>query len=139
MALTKAKMIELLQHGDFDDIIGAAAILTKLKTVDGPGSELDADKLDGLHATDFGILQKKQGYATTFEHTFDPNSFSVVFMGAGSANRYGIYLISTDSTLAQTPQAMGTAPTNITSVVVSGLKITWTGTSNFRAVAMRLV
>ena len=31
----------------------AADVLTKIKTVDGPGSGLNADLLDGHHATDF--------------------------------------------------------------------------------------
>jgi hypothetical protein len=33
--------------------LGAAAILTQIKTVDGPGTGLDADLLDGKHASEF--------------------------------------------------------------------------------------
>lgn len=35
----------------------AADVLTKIKTVDGSGSGLDADLLDGAHATDFNKIQ----------------------------------------------------------------------------------
>lgn len=36
-----------------DDNISASSILTKIKTVDGTGSLLDADTVDGSHASDF--------------------------------------------------------------------------------------
>jgi hypothetical protein len=46
----------------------AADVLTKIKTVDGPGSGLDADLLDGLNSTDFVNLTTAQtiGGAKTF-------------------------------------------------------------------------
>ncbi|WP_353106274.1 pyocin knob domain-containing protein [Acetoanaerobium noterae] len=38
---------------DLDQLVSAESILTKIKTVDGASSGLDADLLDGKHATDF--------------------------------------------------------------------------------------
>ena len=45
--------------------IGASDILTELKTVDGAGSGLDADLLDGQHASDFAAASHTHSDATT--------------------------------------------------------------------------
>lgn len=47
----------------------AAGILTKIKTVDGDGTGLDADKLDGLDATAFALASHTQLAATISDST----------------------------------------------------------------------
>lgn len=42
-------------------VISAEEILTKLKTVDGEGSELDADTLDGKHGSEFATKEDIEG------------------------------------------------------------------------------
>lgn len=47
----------------------ASGVLTKIKTVDGDGSGLDADKLDGLDATAFALASHTQASSTISDST----------------------------------------------------------------------
>lgn len=48
-----SQMAQKVSATDLDQLVSAESILTKIKTVDGASSGLDADLLDGKHATDF--------------------------------------------------------------------------------------
>jgi signal peptidase I len=63
---------ELIFNKFTNVIISASDILTKLLTVDGSGSGLDADLLDGLDSTQFAILTQNNVF--TNENTFKSNS-----------------------------------------------------------------
>lgn len=58
------------------DSYTAADVLTKIKTVDGTGSGLDADLLDGLNSTALAILANANFYAAlqTFQQGIEVNS-----------------------------------------------------------------
>ncbi len=67
--LTKIKTVDLLdgQHGSYylpASSYTAADVLAKIKTVDGAGSGLDADTVDGKHASDFMSAIKVYGNVT---------------------------------------------------------------------------
>ncbi|WP_336981601.1 hypothetical protein [Altererythrobacter fulvus] len=49
-----------------DDLVAAAALFAKIVTVDGAGSGLDADMLDGYHAADFDRVTGKSLAATGY-------------------------------------------------------------------------
>lgn len=49
-----------------DDLVAAAALFAKIVTVDGAGSGLDADLLDGYHAADFDRITAKSHAATGY-------------------------------------------------------------------------
>ncbi|HCY39950.1 MAG TPA: hypothetical protein DHV48_01090 [Prolixibacteraceae bacterium] len=58
MAIGDIKIVKENASGGYDEVLlstvyNAADVLTKIKTVDGSGSGLDADKLDGKHASEF--------------------------------------------------------------------------------------
>jgi hypothetical protein len=53
--------------GAVDNHVSASTILTKIKTVDGASSGLDADKLDGLHGSAYALAAS--GMATTLSTT----------------------------------------------------------------------
>lgn len=89
MAITQEKNIEMLEKladGNFKikypktkdtQVIGletSQKILDKIKTVDGVGSGLDADLLDGKHASDFQLSNKTYGFT-------DYNSEPITFAG----------------------------------------------------------
>ena len=51
----------------------AADVLTKVKTVDGAGSGLDADTVDGLHSTD--VVETSDGVTTNLNTEYDAKMF----------------------------------------------------------------
>ena len=51
----------------------AADVLTKVKTVDGSGSGLDADTVDGLHSTD--VVETSDGVTTNLNTEYDAKMF----------------------------------------------------------------
>lgn len=58
MAIGDIKIVKENASGGYDEVLlstvyNAADVLTKIKTVDGSGSGLDADTLDGKHASEF--------------------------------------------------------------------------------------
>ena len=59
--------VETLENKDYD--ITASSVLTKIKTVDGEGSGLDADTLDGKHAADFAYLDHTHSQYALTSHT----------------------------------------------------------------------
>jgi len=48
-----SQLAQKVSENDLDQLVSANSILTKIKTVDGAGSGLDADLLDNKHAEDF--------------------------------------------------------------------------------------
>jgi len=53
----------------------AADVLTKLLTVDGAGSSLDADTVDGKHASDFDAAGTAASEVSTHESTYDHTAY----------------------------------------------------------------
>lgn len=86
--------------------IQASDVLNTLKTVDGSGSGLDADTLDGFHAmgTSGNVLQKK-GYTVAYitpswcrlakfgSTGTENNTDTAFFLHSSYSNRYGILII----------------------------------------------
>jgi hypothetical protein len=140
MALTKEKLRELIESGDFDDLLvmlsdyTAANILAKLKTVDGAGSGLDADTLDTLHAADFGRVTSST-WTTSFVLTCAENALYFVICSNTSGTRFGVY------TAAYAPGA-GYIHTieaiNMNEPSISGNQFTFSAGNTFLASAMRI-
>ena len=77
----------------------AAEILTAIKTVDGSGSGLDADTVDGLHSS--GIVETSDGIAGNLDTEYDAQMFgwSTSTTGKPAANYgQGISIVSSGKT-----------------------------------------
>jgi len=90
----------------FDDF-SAANVLTKLLTVDGPSSGLNADLLDGLEGAAFqaaivrgtGTISTSGWVANTGDY---PHKLDVAISGVVSANSVHVYIDKDDQDTAQT-------------------------------------
>ncbi len=69
-----------------DQAMSAADILTALKTVDGTGSGLDADLLDGLEATAFYLATTTLNNITAPTNSVSLNTQKITNLGAPTAN-----------------------------------------------------
>lgn len=82
---TPAATLASLSSGKLDSSSYTAAdVLTKIKTVDGSGSGLDADTLDGSDSTAFAKL----GSAANFTSTLQNGGKNVVFAQAGLTGKW---------------------------------------------------
>ena len=62
-----SQLAQKVSATDLNQLVSAESILTKIKTVDGTSSGLDADLLDGKHATDFALSAHTHAIATQAE------------------------------------------------------------------------
>lgn len=105
------------------------SILTKLKTVDGAGSGLDADTLDGLHANGFaravtGIYTGNRQSSQTINLGFQPSYVLVIIQfGTGGDYRSGAALPGSPA-LGRTSAAVGLE------VVSNGFKVYYEGSGD---------
>lgn len=88
----------------------ASEILTAIKTVDGSGSGLDADLLDGNHATAFYLASNPSGYTT--------NTGTVTSVAATAGT--GISITGSPITTSGTLTITNTAPDQTVSLTGSG-------------------
>ena len=100
----------------------ASDVLTKLLTVDGSGSSLDADLLDGSHKTDF-LLKADNLSGLSSTSTARSN------LGLGSASTYNVGTSANNivqlNGSAQIPAIDGSLITGITATQVSGISGTY--------------
>lgn len=66
----------------------ASDVLTKIKTVDGTGSGLDADTLDGLEVTDLASNNFINATRDVYQHTSVTKTFTVTVSSKSSSHRY---------------------------------------------------
>jgi hypothetical protein len=82
--------------------VTAATILTKIKTVDGSGSGLDADLLDGQHASAFAL----DGHEHVLADIADAGSAAAEDIGTGDTNVPTVATVKSLSSKAHAPQSI---------------------------------
>ena len=120
--------------------ISNAMLLDGVKAVDGVGSGLDADTLDGLSGGGSGSYALKANTLAVFASTTSAELAGVISDETGS----GSLVFATSPTLAGTPQAptavVGTSNTMIaTTAFVQGAITTSNGISTGKAIAISIV
>lgn len=88
-AYTTAQVDTLLAGKADDAEVTAAAILTAIKTVDGSGSLLDADLVDGQHASAFAAATHGSGHAWNGADAVRPTVRALQTIGAAGAIAVG--------------------------------------------------
>ena len=102
----------------------ASGVLTKIKTVDGDGSGLDADKLDGLEATAFALASHTQAASTISDSTSAGRALLTAASAAAQRTTLQVYAYYTRAQLV-TAVAGGFVGVDGTSIAVEGLHYRW--------------